>query len=88
MFERDKILHFIGGFIIAFVVGLYEPFIGVGVALLAGLFKEYIKDAGLLSDWFPSAPQWLISYGVVDWRDLAYTILGGYIGALIALVVM
>ena len=88
MFGRDKILHFIGGLLIAFVIGVYSPFIGVGVALLVGLFKEYVKDSGLLGKWLPSAPEWIKASGTVDWKDLAATALGGYLGALAALIIL
>ena len=86
MFERDKVFHFVGGFVLAFLVGIYNPFLGVGVALLVGLFKEYVKDSGLLGRLIPSAPEWMISLGTVDWRDLAATAVGGYGGALLALI--
>ena len=88
MFGRDKILHFIVGLIVAFVIGLYDAFIGLGVAILIGIMKEYVKDNGLLLRAFPSAPNWLAAPGTVDWRDLASTALGGYIGAMVSLAFM
>ena len=88
MIQRDKILHFIAGMALAFIVGLYNPWVGLVTAMFAGVCKEYVKDNGQLLKLWPSGPSWLVAPGTVDWRDLAATTIGGYVGAFVSLLII
>lgn len=87
--QKDKVMHAVTGAGLAFVVSLVtNPWVGVGVTMAVGAIKEYVKDAGYLLKVWPSGPSWLVGLGTVDWKDMAATSGGGYIGALLALLVL
>ena len=62
----DKKLHFIAGFLIAFIFCfVFSPIDGIGLAIIAGIFKECYDD---------------YSYGMFDIFDMLVTWLGGCVG--------
>ena len=61
----DKKLHLASGFAIAFVFGIYNPWIGLGCGMAAGVAKE-------IYDYF--------DYGLFDKKDMLFTWLGSSIG--------
>lgn len=63
---RDKVYHLLAGLVIGFLGGLLHPFVGLGLALAAGVGKEvYDKKRG-----------------TVEVRDAVATFAGGIVGAL------
>lgn len=69
--QRDKVLHFVAGLLIAFIVALFFGITtGLITAILVGLLKEL---------W-----DWKSEKGVVDIWDFIWTWAGGIVGALIA----
>ena len=66
----DKKLHLASGLAIAFVFGIYNPWIGLGCGIAAGVAKE-------IYDYF--------DYGLFDKLDMYYTWAGAVLGAGLAL---
>jgi len=66
--DTDKILHCAVGFTIAFYFGLYNQFLGLSLAILAGIGKE-VYDR-------------LSKKGEPEAWDLVFTTLGGLFGIL------
>lgn len=67
--QFDKIVHFLCGLIIALIVSFfYNPYIGIGIAVAAGVAKK-------VYDWF--------DYGRFDKMDLVATVIGGVTGSLL-----
>lgn len=62
----DKAYHFVVGFLIAVVVGLYNPAYGLGCAVVAGLGKE-IRDK-------------VSGKGTPELLDFIATVAGGLLG--------
>lgn len=67
MLKEDKILHFIGGILIAFFIGLIHPVLGFIAALVAGWAKE----------------EWDKKHGTYDLKDMYATWIGGVVGTII-----
>ena len=44
MFKKDKLYHFIAGFIIALIFGLFNPIAGLIIAVGAGFTKDVVWD--------------------------------------------
>lgn len=65
----DKKLHLASGLAIAFVFGVYNPWIGLFAGIIAGIAKE-------VYDYF--------DYGLFDKKDMLFTWLGATIGALVS----
>lgn len=63
--DYDKKLHLASGLAIAFVFGIYNPWIGLGCGMAAGVAKE-VKDE--------------ITYGGFDELDMLTTWLGATVG--------
>jgi hypothetical protein len=74
MFKKDKLYHFIAGFIIAFIFGLITPVLGLGMAVLAGLLKDVVWDK-------------LLKKGTFEVLDIFFTGVGGLIGMAVAIVI-
>lgn len=72
MFKRDKLYHFIAGFIIASIFGLITPVLGLGMAVLAGLLKDVVWDK-------------LLKKGTFEVLDIFFTGVGGVIGMAVAI---
>ena len=70
---KDKLYHFIAGFILCVIFTLInDPMTGIGAAICGGIAKECHDH---------------YSYGVFDWKDMVATWLGGCVAfALIALI--
>lgn len=66
LFVSDKWLHLSAGLFIAFWVGLFNPFIGLGLAILAGVAKEVYDKVS--------------EKGTPDVWDLVFTIIGALLG--------
>ena len=66
----DKKLHLASGLAIAFAFGIYNPWIGLGCGMAAGVAKE-------IYDYF--------DYGLFDKLDMYYTWAGAVLGAGLAL---
>lgn len=74
IFEKDKIQHFLAGFIISAIIGLFNSIFGLILAILAGISKE-IYD--YISNKYYSGKH------TVDLYDCLATVLGGLIGFII-----
>jgi hypothetical protein len=70
----DKIYHLVAGFLIALVFGLINPVFGLGMAVLAGLFKDVVWDK-------------LLKKGTFEVLDIFFTGVGGIIGMTIAILI-
>ena len=66
----DKKLHLASGLAIVFVFGIYNPWVGLGCGMAAGVAQE-------IYDYF--------DYGLFDKKDMLFTWLGATIGAGLAL---
>lgn len=65
VWTRDKQLHTFAGFGIALVFGLWFPWLGLGLGVIAGGVKEYWDSRG---------------NGCVELLDFVFTIVGAGIG--------
>lgn len=74
MFKKDKLYHFIVGFIIALIFGLITPVLGLGMAVLAGILKDVVWDK-------------LLKKGTFEVLDIFFTGVGGVIGMAIAILI-
>ena len=71
MITKDKIQHFLAGFIISAIIGLFNSLLGLILAILAGVGKEvydYISN------------RYYQCKHTVDLYDCLATVLGGLIG--------
>ena len=68
--KKDKLLHIVAGFIIAFVVGLFHPLLGLTIAVIVGACKELVYDKAM-------------NMGTPELNDFIATAFGGIIGFLI-----
>ena len=68
----DKIYHLVAGFIISLIFGLINPVLGLGMAVLAGLFKDVIWDK-------------FLKKGTFEVLDIFFTGIGGVIGMVVAI---
>ena len=68
----DKIYHLVAGFIISLIFGLINPVFGLGMAVLAGLFKDVIWDK-------------FLKKGTFEVLDIFFTGVGGIIGMVVAI---
>lgn len=59
--QPDKRKHFIAGLVISILVGVFNPWIGLGVGILAGALKELWDKKG---------------HGAPEWMDFVFTCLG------------
>ena len=66
--EKDKLYHFIAGFIISLIGGNFNPLCGLFLGMLAGVAKE-------VYDYY--------DYGLFDKRDMLFTWLGSIMAYLI-----
>ena len=73
MFKKDKLYHFIAGFIIALIFGLINPVLGLGAAVLAGILKDVVWDK-------------LLKKGTFEVLDVFFTGVGGVIGMAVAII--
>lgn len=64
----DKKLHFLCGFIISLLIGLYNPLYGLSAGMIAGVAKE-VYD--------------YLDYGGPDIKDFLATAVGSILGALV-----
>lgn len=71
--QPDKFLHLLVGFIIAFLIGLINPFIGLGTAILAGIGKEIYDKVS--------------KKGTPEFLDFVFTAIGGVLGSAIAYII-
>lgn len=92
---RDKVLHFLAGLVISFLVSLsfvmtvgWGVLMGIPLAAAAGIAKEGLKDSGYLLRLWPTGPGWLVDPGEVDIMDLAATIVGGTVGPVFVMLVV
>ena len=69
----DKIYHLVAGFIISLIFGLINPFLGLALAIIAGVGKEIYDKK--------------IKKSVIDPLDVIATVLGGILGTGLAIVV-
>lgn len=60
--QSDKILHFLVCFVVAFVLSFVNPIFGAVVALIIGLYKEFIDSHKVGNTW--------------SWGDLLADVLG------------
>ena len=67
----DKKLHFLCGFIIALLIGLYNPAYGLYAGVTAGVAKE-------IYDYY--------DYGLFDKMDMLFTWAGAVIGTCLCLI--
>ena len=74
MFKKDKLYHFITGFIIALIFGLINPVLGLGMAVLAGILKDVVWDK-------------FLKKGAFEVLDIFFTGVGGVIGMTIAILI-
>lgn len=65
VWTRDKRLHTLAGFVIALVFGLWFPWLGLGLGVIAGAAKEYWDSRG---------------NGCVELLDFVFTVVGSLIG--------
>lgn len=65
----DKIKHFIAGGVIAFLIGIWYPWWGLGVAIAIGAMKEEIYDR-------------ILKKGTPDVYDFFATVAGAVIGCI------
>ena len=70
----DKIYHLVAGFLIASIFGLINPVFGLGMAVLAGLFKDVIWDK-------------FLKKGAFEVLDIFFTGVGGVIGMVVAILI-
>ena len=72
---RDKLLHFVAGFVVSFVVyvATSNATIAFSLSALLGIAKEVYDSRG---------------HGTVEMLDAVATIVGGVVGAILARVVM
>ena len=72
---RDKLLHFVAGFVVSAVVYLiFENLtLAIGASVILGIAKEVYDSRG---------------HGTVEVLDAVVTIAGGVVGAILARVVM
>jgi len=70
----DKIYHLVAGFIISLIFGLINPVFGLGMAVLAGLFKDVVWDK-------------FLKKGTFEVMDIFFTGVGGIIGMTIAILI-
>ena len=71
MITKDKIQHFLAGFIISAIIGLFNSIFGLILAILAGVGKEvydYVSN------------RYYQGKHTVDLYDCLATVLGGLIG--------
>lgn len=68
----DKKLHFLCGFIISLLIGLYNPLYGLSAGMIAGVAKEYYD---------------LFNYGLFDKYDMLATWAGAVIGTCLCFMV-
>jgi hypothetical protein len=69
----DKIYHLVAGFLIALIFGLINPVLGLGMAVLAGLFKDVIWDK-------------FLKKGTFEVLDIFFAGVGGVIGMVVAII--
>lgn len=74
MFKKDKLYHFIAGFIIALIFGLITPVLGLGMAVLAGILKDVVWDK-------------FLKKGTFELLDILATAVGGVMGAIGATII-
>ena len=74
MFKKDKLYHFIAGFLIALIFGLITPVLGLGMAVLAGILKDVVWDK-------------FLKKGTFEVLDIFFTGIGGVIGMTIAILI-
>jgi hypothetical protein len=67
----DKKLHFRCGCIIALLIGLYDPILGLSTGVVAGVAKE-------VYDYF--------DYGLLDTKDMLFTWAGAAIGTCLCMI--
>lgn len=62
--EKDKVLHFVCGFVIAYIIGIFIPLLGLAIGCIAGLLKEFWDSKG---------------HGTVEIMDAIFTCFGASI---------
>ena len=70
--EPDKRKHFIAGFIISLVVGIFNPLLGLFAGSVAAFIKEWWDSKG---------------HGTVELYDIIFTILGALSGCPFAIII-
>ncbi len=63
----DKVLHAVAGYIIALIIGILNPWLGLAAAIAIGAAKEIIYDK-------------MLGKGTADILDFAATAGGGLVG--------
>ena len=71
----DKIYHLVAGFVIAFGLGLIDPFLGLVAGIAAGLAKDIIWDLYLKK-------------GTFEMLDILATIFGAILGTATAILLL
>ena len=72
MIANDKLIHFLGGLVIALLAGLFlDAWIGLAAAVVVGIGKELVDRMG---------------FGTVDKWDAVATIVGGLLGFILILI--
>lgn len=69
--KKDKLYHLIAGFTIALIFGLFNPILGLVIAVLAGIAKDVVYDL-------------LLKKGTFELLDIGATAVGAVIGAVVA----
>lgn len=71
---KDKLYHLIAGFAIALIFGLFNPIIGLVIAISAGMAKDVVWDLYLKK-------------GTFEWLDIGATAVGAVIGTIVAITI-
>jgi len=84
--QTDKLWHFVGGLLIALVVGLPFSILGMAwvlmgllAALIAGIIKEAVDEYKKRTN--RGGTGW-------DWLDLAATVGGGFVGMILEIILI
>lgn len=71
---KDKLYHLIAGFVIALIFGLFNPILGLVIAVGAGFAKDVVWDLYLKK-------------GTFEVLDIFATAVGAVIGAIVATII-
>lgn len=69
---KDKLYHLIAGFAIALIFGLFNPILGLVVAVLAGIVKDVVWDL-------------FLKKGKFEVLDIFATVIGAIMGTVVAI---
>ena len=69
---KDKLYHLIAGFAISLIFGLFNPILGLVIAVLAGIAKDVVYDL-------------LLKKGTFEVLDIFFTVIGAIMGTVVAI---